>query len=618
MLAGKNTAEIEFFLPMQPRPLQQEEVAVHFDPVRYVVKRSSLLDNMDAAWEAKKAASSAATLFDGTKFRLHAAEVADTTSHAKEHADPNHPHSEPRVTLKLGLTSYKEHVATNLRGPEEVNAAIGRLTGKGADEAVAYKDVVDYLAQPFGNEVLLITADRKLVLYRRSLHVAEYTGALCGAGGHPEPKSIGLPADGASSSAKQEADYAEMSKAVLNELYSSPLEEVSQEIGIVPSQLTMHGLFAIVSSSKTLMKPCALFYASTSMTTAEVTEGFKVHKNKEEVDGGLRFIDFEEALEMVTSRTLSEKFTPCSSVSIAYAVSVLAEDTTIAHHTAAATTACGPSTPIPDDAVQIDFSATAHGRDSTFDALVTAEWERRAKANSRLFNATKFRLAGVTCPADPTNPKSCLIRVGLSCYGDYVGTNLLPLDRWPSAEQVPTIDFEKAMGNALGVEALFITGDDDVVLFRRSKYVGDFAGFYSCPGGHPEPSVVAKRLGLKSELEIDGTNPEHLKSVRFELWDSIVMEVSDEIGVDRSELWIEGFYGVIGNKLTHGKPDLCFQVKTKLSSDEVRKAYAKSSGEDSYESEGPIVLYPRALLKEKKLPKLPLTPPTVACLLLCA
>lgn len=44
-------------------------------------------------------------------------------------------------------------------------------------------------------------------------------------------------------------------------------------------------------------------------------------------------------------------------------------------------------------------------------------------------------------------------------------------------------------GHALGVGACVVSSDGCVVLMRRSAHVGEGAGLWDVPGGHPEPSV---------------------------------------------------------------------------------------------------------------------------------
>uniref|UniRef100_A0A3Q3VWV7 Uncharacterized protein n=1 Tax=Mola mola TaxID=94237 RepID=A0A3Q3VWV7_MOLML len=101
-------------------------------------------------------------LFNGSKFRLHSFFL-----------------SGPLLTLKLGLTCYKDYLGTNWSCRAAELCQLGEAK---------FGDRLALLAQPLGVGGILCTDDDRVVLIRRSMRVAEAGGLLDIPGGHPEPK----------------------------------------------------------------------------------------------------------------------------------------------------------------------------------------------------------------------------------------------------------------------------------------------------------------------------------------------------------------------------------------------------------------------------------------------
>lgn len=85
----------------------------------------------------------------------------------------------PPLTLRLGLTCYKDYLGTNW------SHRVAELRQLGETE---FGDPLALLAQPLGVGAILCTDDDQVVLIRRSQRVAEAGGLLDIPGGHPEPK----------------------------------------------------------------------------------------------------------------------------------------------------------------------------------------------------------------------------------------------------------------------------------------------------------------------------------------------------------------------------------------------------------------------------------------------
>lgn len=92
---------------------------------------------------------------------------------------PGGEESEPLLTLRLGLTCYKDYLGTNWSN------RVSELCQLGETE---FGDPWTFLAQPLGVGAVLCTRDHQVVLIRRSHRVAEAGGLLDIPGGHPEPK----------------------------------------------------------------------------------------------------------------------------------------------------------------------------------------------------------------------------------------------------------------------------------------------------------------------------------------------------------------------------------------------------------------------------------------------
>lgn len=124
-------------------------------------------------------------LFNGSKFRLHSFCSASSSSSSSQgiteaelpsHSDPE---SGPLLTLRLGLTCYKDYLGTNW------SCRAAELRRRGEAE---FGDPLALLAQPLGVGGVLCTGDGRVVFIRRSQKVAEAGGLLDIPGGHPEPK----------------------------------------------------------------------------------------------------------------------------------------------------------------------------------------------------------------------------------------------------------------------------------------------------------------------------------------------------------------------------------------------------------------------------------------------
>ncbi|KHN22007.1 Nudix hydrolase 9 [Glycine soja] len=166
-------------------------------------------------------------------------------------------------------------------------------------------------------------------------------------------------------------------------------------------------------------------------------------------------------------------------------------------------------------------------------------WEQRSQKNNSLFNGKKFRYGGYVLESGDGSvcePHLCL-HLGLTDYRTFVGTNLSPM--WERF----LFPSEGIKGKGMRVElcSLWIC----LLLFHpffdlNCNNVGEFPGHFVFPGGHPEP----QEIGITShQYDKELTESVNIK-VSQEIFDSIVREVVEEIGVPASSLSIPAFIGI--------------------------------------------------------------------------
>ncbi|KAM4733089.1 uridine diphosphate glucose pyrophosphatase NUDT22 [Anableps anableps] len=181
------------------------------------------------------------------------------------------------------------------------------------------------------------------------------------------------------------------------------------------------------------------------------------------------------------------------------------------------------------------------------------------------------------------HPGSLLtLRLGLTCYKDYLGTNwsreVAELRRRGQEEFGDPLAL---LAQPLGVGAVLCTRDGQVVFIRRSQKVAEAGGLLDIPGGHPEPKAVCERLGEAAgeeqiSLVMMQQRPDAVVS---ELFSSVCAEIRDEVNIPLRSLGAPVLMGVALNHTSAGRPSAEFYISCSLSSDEVRKLYWKGGAE---------------------------------------
>lgn len=237
---------------------------------------------------------------------------------------------------------------------------------------------------------------------------------------------------------------------------------------------------------------------------------------------------------------------------------------------------------LPEEQVKVELSP-AHDRrplPGGDDAIATI-WESRLKTQPWLFDAPKFRLHSATLtPAGSTGPP-LLLRLGLTSYRDFLGTNWASSAAWLQQQgETDWGDKQAYLADPLGVGAALATADDFLVFLRRSRQVAEAPGLVDVPGGHPEPQALCP-----------GDRPSHKdlhgELVVHELFSSILQEICDEVNLPLLSLSQPLLLGIARNQTSAGRASAEFFVRCSLTSEQVRKYYL-SGGPEAHESTGII------------------------------
>uniref|UniRef100_UPI003AAB95EF uridine diphosphate glucose pyrophosphatase NUDT22 n=1 Tax=Centroberyx gerrardi TaxID=166262 RepID=UPI003AAB95EF len=179
---------------------------------------------------------------------------------------------------------------------------------------------------------------------------------------------------------------------------------------------------------------------------------------------------------------------------------------------------------------------------------------------------------------DPESSPLLSLRLGLTCYKDFLGTNwscrAAELRRRGEAEFGDPLAL---LAQPLGVGGVLCTRDGQVVLIRRSQRVAEAGGLLDIPGGHPEPQAVCEEQISVAMLQ------QRQEAVVSELFSSVCAEIRDEVNVPLSFLGEPVLMGVALNHTSAGRPSAEFYISCSLTSDEVRELYWRG-GAEAHES----------------------------------
>ncbi|XP_057954163.1 nudix hydrolase 9 isoform X1 [Malania oleifera] len=242
------------------------------------------------------------------------------------------------------------------------------------------------------------------------------------------------------------------------------------------------------------------------------------------------------------------------------------------------------------------FDRMSHS-DHSLESSISEIWDQRIQQNTSLYNGKKFRYGGSVLDdggGSSQEPHVCL-HLGLTDYRSlplpssdacmciftwtFVGTNLNPSwQKFLVESEDDTIRCQHT-SSPLGNGAVVETSDKKILVLQRSNNVGEFPGHFVFPGGHPEPEEVeiVSHQHDKNLTDFELIN----QKVSQEMFDSIIREVVEEIGVPAISLSTPVFIGISRREL-NVRPTAFFFIKCRLQSKEIQQHYCRA--QDGYES----------------------------------
>ncbi|XP_062331963.1 uridine diphosphate glucose pyrophosphatase NUDT22 [Osmerus eperlanus] len=192
------------------------------------------------------------------------------------------------------------------------------------------------------------------------------------------------------------------------------------------------------------------------------------------------------------------------------------------------------------------------------------------------------------------------LRLGLTCYKDFLGTN------WSQKAGELRRRGETEFGDPLallaqplGVGGVLCTRDGQVVLIRRSQRVAEAGGLLDIPGGHPEPKAVCEGVCVREDKISVELLQKREEAVVTELFSSVCTEIRDEVNVPMGSLGEPVLMGVALNHTSSGRPSAEFYIRCSLSSAEIRELYWQG-GTEAHESTDIVFLSQTDLLQLDK------------------
>lgn len=331
---------------------------------RFCRKSSEALDSkIDALWEQKKAILPPnAKLFNALKFRLHDCRVLDQPQQ-EQNASASSASSSPRLLLQLGISDYKSHVGTNV-APATMQIPGRQQEANDDDDAnkgsAPVSDVKPDMAHCLGVESVVVTSDKKLLLFSRSNMCADFAGYLCVPGGHAEPCRVlkqlitqspqlfpppsafapfaaarldeRIPAAAVNAACIEMCNWVNMShereqtttQLIVDEIFHSIADEIASELGLEERRgsVDVVGIVAVMRATAEDQrgKPDVLFVAHlTDLTTQDVRQLFAKRSGEDafEADDAVGLVAVP-VLDAANDTTLfaKHKVTPASTAAI--------------------------------------------------------------------------------------------------------------------------------------------------------------------------------------------------------------------------------------------------------------------------------------------------------------
>lgn len=249
--------------------------------------------------------------------------------------------------------------------------------------------------------------------------------------------------------------------------------------------------------------------------------------------------------------------------------------------------------------VVVDFNPTKYNRkpftgEGFSEEDIDKLWQKKLSENSRIFNASKFRLCQLTKPtSNATSSEQCgglaLLKVGLSCYKDMIGTHHNPNKDRLSQVRDHGYDFDDwpFSSSSMGIGVFPVTTDGYVPLIRRSAWTAEAPNKIDRVGGHPEPDQAFKRktgnadsTPVSSEDLCGLTNKEVLE----EIFDSPRAELRDEVNIPYENQGGPLLLGEVRDVTIAGRVALDFVIHLNLDKKGVKERYGLGEQAEADES----------------------------------
>jgi len=223
-----------------------------------------------------------------------------------------------------------------------------------------------------------------------------------------------------------------------------------------------------------------------------------------------------------------------------------------------------------EEQVDVDWDPTRFAMKESSELrmkIIEKRWSEATAAQPRLWNQSKYRLAGsLTSEGRPQ------LKVGLTDYKDHMGTNLsAEVDKWVGTGE-QRWDY---MSQCIGVGCWLVSSDQKVVLVETASWKGEQGCKVDRPGGHAEPEESLKLLP-ETERKVENITDE---LVGKELFECIQKEVRDEINVPLDMQSKPELLGVVINTDKGGRLGLEFLIKVEASSAEIKELYSQGGPE---------------------------------------
>jgi hypothetical protein len=212
--------------------------------------------------------------------------------------------------------------------------------------------------------------------------------------------------------------------------------------------------------------------------------------------------------------------------------------------------------------------------------------ELTARGDKYLFNGELFRLENFAA-----TDHGLSLHLGRTCYRDQIYSNA-------HAAELSKNFGEKSVARGLGVSALVITADADLLIIRRGEHLGEEPGKLDVVGGHAHPD-------------------QHFTRGVPDLFRAILEELETELNLPAVEVLTNICCGLVENVHIR-KPDLAFLAHTRLARRDIAGTMAAAAEADEIAELLAVPAVPAAVGAFLETYETALTPSACACLHLLA